>query len=523
MTKAFLSEARPDLAAQWHPTNNGSLRPDNIPAGSVQRVWWKCARGPDHEWVVGVDKRTRLRTGCPFCAGKKVAKAVSLASLFPSVSRLWHPTLNGKLSPADVTPKSQLKVWWICAYNPEHSWQSRVTTVVNGSKCPVCSLRVPTPVYSLRAVHPDLAAEWHPTLNGSLNPDEVTPGSNKKVWWRCKVNPDHEWQTTVWNRAHGKGCPVCLNRIVLPSNSFPANFPELAAQWHPQLNGGLKPDYLAPKSNKIVWWRCPADPAHEWKASINNRTSRQTGCPICSGRVAGPSTSLLALYPEIAAQWHPSKNTLLTPQKVRPAGNQKVWWLCPGDPTHEWEAVIYSRVSLQTGCPYCAGKKAAPSSCLGKLFPELADEWHPAKNGLLTPQEVTPGSEKKVWWLCRDDSAHEWEAAVWTRVMGSGCPVCSGRLATPTTSLKALYPTIAGEWHPTKNGELTPDDIRPGCGWKVWWQCSFDPEHEWFAYPYARTGPKKSGCPYCSRGWTNTSPRKNPNYKPAYYIGQLEE
>ena len=48
---------------------------------------------------------------------------------------------------------------------------------------------------SLAARRPRLAAEWHPTKNGNLQPSDVTPGMGKRVWWRCSADPDHEWQT----------------------------------------------------------------------------------------------------------------------------------------------------------------------------------------------------------------------------------------------------------------------------------------------------------------------------------------
>lgn len=54
--------------------------------------------------------------------------------------------------------------------------------------------------------------------------------------------------------------------------------------------------------------------------------------------------------------------------------------------------------------------------------PDLAKEWHPSKNGLLIPNQVTPGSGKKVWWLC--ERGHEWEARVTDRSNGTGCPYC---------------------------------------------------------------------------------------------------
>jgi hypothetical protein len=62
---------------------------------------------------------------------------------------------------------------------------------------------------SLASARPDLAAEWHPTLNDDLTPANVTPGSGRSVWWRDKY--DHEWRATVNNRSHGTGCPFCSN------------------------------------------------------------------------------------------------------------------------------------------------------------------------------------------------------------------------------------------------------------------------------------------------------------------------
>ncbi len=58
---------------------------------------------------------------------------------------------------------------------------------------------------------PDIAAQWHPTRNGDLRPDQMSAGTNAKVWWRCEEG--HEWETRVSNRTSGgDGCPVCSGR-----------------------------------------------------------------------------------------------------------------------------------------------------------------------------------------------------------------------------------------------------------------------------------------------------------------------
>jgi hypothetical protein len=135
---------------------------------------------------------------------------------------------------------------------------------------------------------------------------------------------------------------------------------------------------------------------------------------------------------------------------------------------------------------------AMVKTSLNESNPEVASEWHSAKNGELTPNDVSPASGKKVWWQRSVDPSHEWQAVVRSRAQGSGCPYCCGRLASPATSIAALYPHIAAEWHPERNGDVKPEQIRPGAGRKVWWRCSVNPSHEWQAKVQHRVN--GSGC-----------------------------
>ena len=83
---------------------------------------------------------------------------------------------------------------------------------------------------SLADVYPELANQWHPNKNGDLTPDAVLPGSNKKVWWRCSVEDEHEWKTSVAHRSkRGHGCPYCSGHKASKQNSLAAVFPDLAS------------------------------------------------------------------------------------------------------------------------------------------------------------------------------------------------------------------------------------------------------------------------------------------------------
>ena len=184
------------------------------------------------------------------------------------------------------------------------------------------------------AEFPELAAQWHPTKNGDLGPDQVIAGSHRKYWWQCSDGPDHEWEATLTNRNRGTGCPCCRGRQVSVTNSLAALHPNEAAQWHQTKNGGLTPDQVVAGSNRKYWWWCPEGPDHEWEAVVNNRT-RGTGCPFCRGLQASVSNSLASRHPDIAVQWHPTKNKPLTAWKVTTGSNREVWWRCRAAPRRE--------------------------------------------------------------------------------------------------------------------------------------------------------------------------------------------
>jgi hypothetical protein len=145
--------------------------------------------------------------------------------------------------------------------------------------CPICakgrSRRHPT----IAEGRPDLLDEWG--NNPGLDPTTLTLGSNRRVQWRCRIDPRHKWTTAVQNRAlHRRtGCPYCAGQRVLPDRSLQALNPELAAELHPDKNGDLTADMLAPRSHQRVWWRC-ARCGYEWETPVSYR-DRGGGCMRC--------------------------------------------------------------------------------------------------------------------------------------------------------------------------------------------------------------------------------------------------
>ena len=187
----------------------------------------------------------------------------------------------------------------------------------------------------------------------------------------------------------------------------------------------MKPTNVTANSGKKVWWLC--ENGHEWKGVIAHR-NYGGGCPICSGRkVLIGYNDLATVNPVLAVQWHQNKNGDIKPTGVTANSKKKVWWIC--EKGHEWEAIIGDRTRGQN-CPICANKRIQIGfNDLETVFPQLAKEWHPTKNGELLPSGVTVGSKKKVWWLC-SACGHEWEAVIHTRSAGHGCPKCAKQKMT---------------------------------------------------------------------------------------------
>lgn len=183
-------------------------------------------------------------------------------------------------------------------------------------------------------------------------------------------------------------------------------------EWHHVKNGSLRPEEVKLGSGKKVWWICSK--GHVWQTRIVDR--KKHACPYCSGRFLCRENSLHFLKPEIAKEWHPTNNGKLTSRDVSLYSHKKAWWACKNG--HSWEAVIYSRASGK-GCPYCSGKVVSNERSLAVKNPRLAREWHPTKNGDLTPYKVTAFSNKEAWWKCADK--HVWKSRIANR---KKCPVC---------------------------------------------------------------------------------------------------
>lgn len=209
-----LSETHPHLVAELNEVKNCGISIDSTYMGSQQEVWWTC-KTCGYEWKARIDSRAKGNTGCPQCLKKVRAEEVvarsiamngSFLSRFPDIACQWDYQKNEK-GPDSYAAFSGEKVWWKCEKG--HEWQAIISSRSNGGGCPYCSSRrILEGFNDLGTINPKLAKEWHPSLNGSISPKNVMPGSGKKAWWKCPLC-GHEWKAVISNRNKGSGCPNC--------------------------------------------------------------------------------------------------------------------------------------------------------------------------------------------------------------------------------------------------------------------------------------------------------------------------
>jgi len=265
---------------------------------------------------------------------------------------------------------------------------------------------------------PHLLAEYDREKN-PLPPEQVRAGTHQKINWICFRG--HEWQAAVNNRVRGNGCPVCANQVVTKDNCLAVTHPELAKEFHQTKNAPLTAYDVMAGTNQKIHWICPK--GHEWQARGLNRLAG-TGCPVCSNRVVTKNNCLATTHPDLAREFHPTKNAPLTAYEVVAGTNRKIHWICSKG--HEWQAIGSGRLAGH-GCSACCNQIVVEDNCLATTHPDLAREFHPTKNAPLTVHDVIAGTSKKIHWICF--KGHEWQTTGDSRARGSGCSRCARKNA----------------------------------------------------------------------------------------------
>lgn len=453
-----------ELMKEYDYGKNQDILLDNITTGSSKKIWWKCSEC-GNEWQASPKNRTRGGTGCPKCGLKNIG--------------------------------------------------------INHNKS-ILNKRG-----SLYDNRPDLVEEWDYDKNSPLTPKDVTVGSGKIVWWKCKNG--HEWEARVCNRTGGSGCIYCAGqKAKIGENDLTITYPELVKEWDYKKNKDLLPQQFSSGSNKKVWWKCKN--GHSWEASINHRTNG-TNCPFCSNH----GTS----FPEQAILFYVSKVTSVESRK-KINGQEIDIFLPEYNIGFEYDGIYYhsskkskekeklkNKIVSNNGITLYHIKESAKEyyDRLNKIiyckvdrkfnylekvlsyiqeiinmkiddinidedrikiynqyilcnmnnnfslyYPELLKEWDYTKNDNLLPKSLSSGSNKKIWWIC-SKCGSSFETSIEKRIRYSKCPYCSAKKVNETNSLEKRFPDLMKYWDKEKNIGILPSELYYSSRKNVWWIC----------------------------------------------------
>ena len=415
--KRSLVDVAPHLLMEWDTTINKNA-PSDYSAGTIEKVGWVC-RHCQHKWMSSVRNRVN-GSGCPLCA-KLGPPSERLDVRYPHLLSEWDENMNG-IPFGQVARTNSKRFHWICSSG--HEYVMGVKHRIKSGSCPICQGKLPEQnVNTLNITHPVIASEWDYEQNHSLLPNDVTANSSVKVYWLCKNG--HTWMAPVSQRTkRNTKCPVCNNhKLVVGVNDFATLYPQLLDEWDYALNTDIDPSMIKPSQQIRVHWKC--SDGHSWVATVKQRVNKRTKCPYCvlqKSTIAPREKSLGVCCPDLMSFWDMELNQSLNPYAVYPNSREIVHWKCSLG--HQWTQSIKKAVhsSMQL-CPVCNNRVVVPGfNDLATINPQLAQEWDNQLNSL-TPEEVTAGSNHKIWWKCNKD--HVWYARVNARnFYNSQCPEC---------------------------------------------------------------------------------------------------
>ncbi len=476
----------PSLAKEWDYGKN-IVKITEVGTGTQKKAWWKCEKG--HSWEAVISSRALNNHGCPYCSNQKLLIGFNdTATLYPEILQFWDYDKNEKRPNDFVGAPSSKKAWFKC--DKGHSWKTGIADFCRGTRCPVCCNKIIEPGFNdLATTHPHLLKEWDYEKNTDISPQEVTYGSDKKVWWICKKG--HSWKAVISSRSIGKGCPECLKetQTSLTEKAFTyylsKYFDDIEENVHLPNFNRRELDIYIPSLKLAVEYD-----GHNWHRNIKNdifkdNLCKERGITLVRIREDGCPTYETNAYLISCPRNH--GNILLLKDSINELFTliNKLYNLN----LKKIDSVEEDIANINESYYSYEKQNSLEIKC-----PKLLKEWDYEKNGKINPILVSFGSNSKVWWKC--EKGHSWNAIISSRVRGNGCPYCKNKyFLKGFNDLESQYPELAKEWNIEKNNNIKPDEvIISSSKIKYWWKC--EKGHEWQAAVSYRIR-THSRCPIC--------------------------
>jgi len=339
---------------EWDFDANQTLNPKKLTRASNKKASWICSKC-SYKWEAKISNSLILGRGCPLCANKVVVEGVNdLGTTHPLIAKEWHSKKNGDLTFKNVTYGSGKKVWWLCPL--EHEYQATILHRSSGTNCPDCnsgrqtSFAEQATFFYVKKLYPDAISRYKSDFLGRMELDIFIPSIRYAIEYDGEAW--HKKSTIKREQLKYKKCEDNGIKLI----RLREKFPEL---------GSMIADYQF-GSDKLYEPKNLEHVIKEVLRRINFSNTWLIKCPIDVNierdryeiqkyRVDLKKDSLLVKFPQVAEEWHPTKNKNLSPSMFKPRSDHKAWWKCPTC-NYDFESTIGHR-TYGTGCPKCAIEK----------------------------------------------------------------------------------------------------------------------------------------------------------------------
>ncbi|MBQ6126592.1 MAG: zinc-ribbon domain-containing protein [Erysipelotrichaceae bacterium] len=499
-----LALLRPDITKDWNYDEN-KKGPYEYAVFSSQIVSWKCKKG--HTYKKAISERTRTdgkATGCPYCANKKVwpsdndLKTWCIQNGREDVLMEWDYKVNHKL-PSEYLPHTDKKVDWIC--QKKHSYKMRICDKTKNKPygCPVCSGKQLLVGYNdLKTLFPEVAAEWDYDENDTLPEDHIA-GTHDKVHWICS-KCGYRYEAQIKERTYGKtGCPKCsfYYKTSVPEQAIyyyaRKAFPDAVNSYRSDFLNGMEIDVFIPSQRIGIEYD-----GKFWHNS-NERDGRKSEILKENG--------IKLIRIKEANDWNTYEDFAVIHSEYDDN-------ICQLDSAIKQlfmiiEEISNNRISVDINLTrdassiYALSEGIKRSRSLLASGSEVLSEWAYDLNGSLTPDKITLGSHKKVWWICSKCN-QPYQQSIKTKIKaGLGCESCNKtaannrrtqeKIASGKIKSVADYPLLLKEW----NDPRDPKTVSYGNDKHALWKCSAC-GNEFSMIVKARTI-QGQGCSKCGR------------------------
>jgi DNA-directed RNA polymerase subunit RPC12/RpoP len=295
---------------------------------------------PKHKYEAKLCKKCASIEGGKKHRESEVKRKGSFGDQHPLLAKEWHPTLNGDVTPYDITSGCGDYFYWQCKYG--HVFQTSPSErVKRHAGCPTCRTSLRTSFteqaiafYLSKVVEVnqhfkqggfnfDIFIDpfktvveydgmfWHAKAD-TANRDARKDKYCKKRGWRIirvkesekinrvdgnriyaqRRNTDYVWLINQVCNLLGVLPPTDINierdtpeiyaRVnpVAKEGSLADKKPELLKYWDKEANLPVTPDMVTPFSHLAFSWHCP-DCGHEWTQRLIEISNRKIKCPQC--------------------------------------------------------------------------------------------------------------------------------------------------------------------------------------------------------------------------------------------------